>query len=319
MALIKALGTGTSPGSLGLKIRDDGYVDMTKIRIPLAKAASRTELTVRPEGRQRPRQIGAIEFVPDRTIFSGVRLERVDFSQASLENAVWEAVHFERVQFDSAGMRTAVFRSGLMKSTSFRRANLRDTHWGSREKTGPEIVECDFSDADLRGATFGFPLFRGCRFSNTKLDGVDLFGARFEDCVFEGRLFEVLFHGKNYFPGNSEVEVLRNTMKNVDFSNAELRWVEFDLGIDLSSCKFPSEGYVRIAHPRRALTRALQEIKSEWTGDPLRRATFFLENILKRYPVEQPFTILRPQDLVESPMGPDIGAKLVAAIQRASE
>jgi len=107
MALIKALGTGTSPGSLGLKIRDDGYVDMTKIRIPLAKAASRTELTVRPEGRQRPRQIGAIEFVPDRTIFSGVRLERVDFSQASLENAVWEAVHFERVRFDGARMRIA--------------------------------------------------------------------------------------------------------------------------------------------------------------------------------------------------------------------
>jgi len=296
-ALIRALGRGQSAESLGLVRTEEDLVDLRGARIPQMKVATG---------------------IPEREVFESLILKDIDLSKAALRDGVWQDCRLERVRFDGARLLGTSLRSGLITESSFRGASLRDTHWGLKTRPGPDVAGTDFSEADLRESTFDFPLFRDCRFSRTELRRVDFFGARFEGCVFEGLLDEVLFHGRWPWPEDPEVRDLRNPMTDVDFSRAELRWVEFDMGIDLSSCRLPTDGYLRVPRPRATYTSALRRIEREWTGSARTAGAFFLENILKHHPEEQPFTILRPRDLIESLMGHEVGGKLVDVIHEAS-
>src|SRR5947208_1014107 len=83
---------------------------------------------------------GGVGFVPDRVVFTGRSLENIDFSKASIGDVVWKDCRLKHVRFDGARSRHALFRSGLISEASFRDTDLRDTHWGSNDKAGPDVV-----------------------------------------------------------------------------------------------------------------------------------------------------------------------------------
>jgi hypothetical protein len=65
--------------------------------------------------------------------------------------------------------------------------------------------------------------FEGCLSANTKLDNVDFQTSTFVECRFEGDLHGVVFHRRG-FKGEAYPP---NEMRDIDFTRARLREVEF--------------------------------------------------------------------------------------------
>ena len=100
----------------------------------------------------------------------------------------------------------------------------------------------------------------------------------------------------------------------------ELKYVAFSHGIDLSSCRFPSEGYVRLSQPRKTFQRALKVVSATWSGSAKEQAETFLNLMLKgHYDEEQPFDIVRVRDFEEPPWRPEVGKALFQILVNASQ
>jgi hypothetical protein len=105
-------------------------------------------------------------------------------------------------------------------------------------------------------------------------------------------------------------------MEDVDFSHADLRFVGFTHGIDLTRSKLPSEGYVRIPHPRETYARVLERVRGTLTGKAREAAEFYLTGRIKgHFREDQPFDVLRPEDLLESPMGREAATGILQAVR----
>src|SRR5439155_11765663 len=219
-----------------------------------------------------------------------------------------------------AKARIVVFGSGEMERVSFAGADLRGSHWGTRGVAGPIVTDADFSGADLRGSTFGHTLFRRCRFVDTNLKDVDFRGSRFEESKFEGVLDGVWFHGSYGDNRSPQTAVLKNTMNGVDFTRAELRWVDFTDGIDLRTCKFPERGYMVVANPRSALQSVGEKIRKDWKGSERETALRYISLLLRdHFREEQPVWVVRPDDLTGPPLGERVGAGIVSLLVEISQ
>ncbi len=304
METLVKLGQGTNQGKLGLSVRPDGMVDLTGLKFPSPTTVGR--IKVQPGGTALIRE--------GKPKLNHCTLTNVDVSRASIGESIWEELDFTRVWMNDAKARDVIFASGSMKEVSFHNADLRDSHWGKGGSFGPVVEGADFEGADFRGSTFSHPLFRECHFVNARLKSVDFFGAAFENCVFRGLLEDVSFHGWD------QDRRFVNAMKNVDFSGAELRFVGFSNGIDLTTCKFPDKGYMRVPHPQRTYQRALEIVLTEWQGTDKETGRKYLQAVLNNlFREEQPFDLMRPEDLIHSPLGRTVGMGIVRALERASE
>jgi uncharacterized protein YjbI with pentapeptide repeats len=306
--VIRRLGLGEPPESLSLRRTREGLVDLRGIALGQPPSPGR----FRTPG-------GAFDYAPEKPVFEHLTLDQIDLSGSSLENSYWLDCTFRRVRLDRMRGRGTNFASSRLDSVSFFRADLRNANWGLDRLDGPVISEVHFVGTDMRGTSYGHPLFRNCRFERCNLKQVNFRGSRFEDCVFVGSLDEVIFCGWDRDPEPS-VEKIRNPMKNINFSAAELRNVAFSNGIDLSSCAFPANGYVRIPHPRRTFRHALTVIAATWSGPSKEQAETFLDGMLKTHFVEeQPFDVARVRDFEEPPWEPNTGKALLQVLLDASQ
>jgi uncharacterized protein YjbI with pentapeptide repeats len=305
---LERLGRGEAPESLSLGRTHDGRVDLRGIRLSQPQ----------PGGRFRVRG-ATFDYVRSKPIFEDLVLDNIDLSGSSLENSYWRNCTFRHVRFDRLHGRGVNFASSNMQSVSFLKADLRNANWGLDGLDGPLLIDVEFVETDLRESTYGHPLFRNCRFVRCKLWRVNFSGSRFEECVFEGLIEETIFNGKDRDP-DPKVAAIRNPMKNVDFSKAQLRNVSFSRGIDLTSCMFPSEGYLRIPHPRRTFQRLLATISSAWSGAAKESAKTFIELTLSAdFTEEQPFHIIHPQDFLDLPWGREVGEAFLRELITASQ
>jgi hypothetical protein len=73
-----------------------------------------------------------------------------------------------------------------------------------------------------------------CIFENNKINFGHLYGT-FENCQFIGQLNDVIFYGfQDHYPNKTDAGTLFNSMKQVDFSRCEMRFVAFHEQCDLS-------------------------------------------------------------------------------------
>ena len=286
--LIQKLGKGARPDELGVGRTEAGYLDLRQLRLPRAKTIAKARF----DG-------AVIEYRPGRPAIYNCVLSKVDFTGSDLTELNWGSPYTLRdAKLDQVGGRHQTFRPGHLERVTFHGSDLRDTHWGASGKPGPTLQNVDFVDADLRGSTFSHPLFQSCKFINSRLDGIDFSGGQFEDCVFEGPLREIWFHGKGRDEG-PEVRDLRNTMKNVDFAKADLRFVEFLDGSDITTCKFPEKGYIRIRNPKKVF-QLVHERVSRWTDKRKDKALRYVGYLVEyHFKVEVPLYVMRPEDLAD--------------------
>ena len=311
--LMRAISAGTDPGSLAVRRLKDGHLDLRGMRIPRPRTTA--ESSVQVEGYE----LGKVEERVGKTLLERIHLERVDLSNCDIRESTWREFGFREVRFNGAKAMDAVFASGNADRISMVGADLRNTHWGTSGSLGPVIYEADFRKSDLRGSSYGHPVFRHCRFADANLKDVDFHGSGFEECTFEGSLEGVWFHGW-YDDVSEEVRKARNAMRNVDFSEAELRFCSFTDGIDLTSCVFPEEGYLKVCRPMSACQEALELVRSEWSGKEREKAEYYLKAMLKdHFREEQPFTVFRIADFYEPPWNRLLGDRFVEILRKVSK
>jgi uncharacterized protein YjbI with pentapeptide repeats len=247
-AILERLSTGDSIERLGLGQRE-GRWDLRGVSAqPLQCAGARNVAGV-----------GLTE-IQDRPRFSGLQLESVDFTGATLQGIVFENCTFHDCLFDGADCRGWSVWDSDVSDTSFVDADLRGAALGPLKRMRQNRYErVSFARADFRDAVCSAGVFVEVDFGHAKLIDLDFRASRFERCRFAGDLREVVFWHRNPI-----VRTLRsNKMEEVDFSEAELRWTEFR-GLDMDLVRWPESGNHVLVD---SYPRVLSELLAALDGD----------------------------------------------------
>jgi uncharacterized protein YjbI with pentapeptide repeats len=262
---------GRSLEDLGLG-RYQGRIDLRGIAAPQAS---------RREGA--PHRVGSLEAVEVTGVpwLEDVRLEGIDFSNASLGGMALMRAEIVDCRFDEAKCSNWGLWGTTVVDSSFRAAVLRESSLGpppspkltlsrGMRRSRSTYTRVDFSEADLRGAHALTGMFVDCNFSRARLDKVDFGFSYLVRCQFAGDLTDVEFSAADERGSAAE------TLEDVDFSDAELRFVAFRR-LNLDRVKLPtSPNHIIVRRYRCVIDRALAEL-----NDGTRSSLADLRGLLK--------------------------------------
>lgn len=186
--------------------------------------------------------------------------KNLDFSGGELSGLRIMGGELQNCRFDKCGLQDLRVWATQITETSFRGADLRKAALGGvQDGRRNNFRDVDFTDADLRQTAYTAAAFERCVFRNAKLVKIDFQTSTFVDCRFEGELREVLFYDRGFkgeaFPPNE--------MVNVDFSRAELHFVEFR-GLSLDRVHLPEdEAHIVIRNVASVLDKMLHALRQE--------------------------------------------------------
>jgi uncharacterized protein YjbI with pentapeptide repeats len=197
--------------------------------------------------------------------FEGVKLTDLDFSGGRLESVRFFNSTVNNCRFDAAQCQDWRLWAVDVTDTSFVGADLRKAVLGAwYEGRGNLYRRVNFSSANLRSIVCPAATFVDCDLGDAQLTKVDFQSSSFIRCRFAGLLREVTFYDHGFKTGKPDP----NLMEDVDFSEAELRMVEFRR-LDLDRVKFPtSTDHLTVHHYRCVLERAVRELHTDanWKG-----------------------------------------------------
>jgi len=224
------------------------------------------------------------------------------------------------------------------QDVSLAHADLRDAALGGAiGRTANRYSRVDFTRANLTNAGHSFEEYEDCDFSHARLKEVNFDGARFRRCRFAGVLDSVLFR---LHPANTPLPLgpwekrvdpksFANPMEQVDYSNAELRGVDFD-GVDLSTCLFPADGNHLVIPQQLEVFRAAREVVArEWAGKEREVAIDLLDamylsidrlegSFMTPEKLEQPIQVVNRKDFQEW-FDPGPGERLYRILEKLVE
>jgi uncharacterized protein YjbI with pentapeptide repeats len=265
-----------------------------------------------------PAQLGAherkgwlVQEVADLVKFEQAQLVDLDFTGGSLQSFRFLNAGISNCRFDEARCQDWRLWAVDVTDTSFMGADLRKSVLGAwYESRGDVYQSVNFSRANLRSIVCPAATFTDCDFANAQLTKVDFQSSSFIRCRFAGLLREVMFYDRGFKTGKPDP----NPMEDVDFSQAELRMVEFR-HLDLDRVKFPQgSDHLLVHHYRCVLERAVHELQSDakWRG--LRSV---IEHRLKWAGPRQQVGEFNRRDLVE--MGGEAEADFAVRLLRRLE
>jgi uncharacterized protein YjbI with pentapeptide repeats len=197
--------------------------------------------------------------------FRRAQLTNLDMSSGQLNSLRFFHTTITNCRFDGAKCQDWRMWAIDVADTTFVKADLRNAVLGAwHEGRGDVFTKVDFSAANLRSIVCPAATFTDCDFNNAHLAKVDFQSSSFIRCRFAGLMREVMFYDHGFKTGKPDP----NPMEDVDFSEAELRMVEFRR-LDLDRVKFPtSSDHLVVRHYRCVLECALRELQgnSKWTG-----------------------------------------------------
>jgi uncharacterized protein YjbI with pentapeptide repeats len=251
----RCLTTGTGLESLRLPVHE-GRIDLRGLSAPQPAVVCEQQYagaTVQ--------ELGGV------TTIRGARWHRLDMSNSVLSSLRFLDCSIEDCRLDGAACDDWRLWATRVSHVTFRGANLRNAALGGiHEGRRNAFLDVDFTKADLRGSAHGSADFERCTFHTTNLKKVDFQGSVFRDCVFVGKLDEVMFYDYMFrgeaFP--------RNEMQGVDFSRAIFRNVEFR-HLDMADVRWPvNDDHVVVDGYVPALDRVLALVAGR-TDLPARR------------------------------------------------
>lgn len=273
----------------------------------------------------------AASFACGASALAGTRLLDADLSYANLEGITAGYCTFRNVAFDHATMRHGGMMGSRFLNCSFVGTDLFDARMHQailgREN---EFAQCVFERTNLGSSMHCAERYTQCTFVSIVGRRLDFVGARFDTCSFRGSLRDVLFQGHcwikdNLPPGASpRFNRMPNRMRQVDFREAELRWVAFN-GVDLTTCLFPTDAnHLVVRRPGRAAV----EVEAQMAREPDLEfakavqawlSTFWLsEQDARTGRRDQPIDVVNRLDLREF-MGQENGDHLYDVLVRLGE
>lgn len=245
--------------------------------------------------------------VSGQTWFTNLSLEGLDFSGSYLKGLFFSGCQVKDCVFDKSNCENSLIWETVFSECSFRKADLRGAGLGLVPKKKRNQFEgVDFTEADLRSTLYSPPgaEFHDCTFRKARLSKLDFGGSVFETCVFEGKLEDLQFYRTGFraegFPPNE--------MNNVDFSQAELRFVEFR-GLNLTNVRWPnSEEHLLVNDYGAVLEYLLDNLKGR-SDLASRKFIAVLGNDRKWMGAHQKQGIFNMRDLTE--IGGEDGARML--------
>lgn len=293
--IISRLIQGKSLDRLGLGLKD-GRVDLSGLITPepVARKTVKTEIA----------DVSEMEVL----VIKGVTWKGLDFSGSRLNGLRFFDCAISDCVFDKCSCQDWRLWTTTVSETNFSSADLRRSALGGvQDGRRNTFRKVEFTNADLRQTSYVAAEFVGCTFKDTRLDKVDFQTSTFTECKFEGELREVLFYRRGFkgeaFPVNE--------MTDVDFSRAELRWVEFR-GLDMETVRFPEDDdhFIVDDYPR-VLDRLLETVKGR-NDVASKRLTAVLSNRRKWVGAKQQRGVFNKNDLLE--IGGEEGLRRVLEI-----
>ena len=208
---------------------------------------------------------------------SGRTFDRETFSDADLDQVILRACQFKDCVFVRSSMNRIRMWLTSFEGCTFDQCSMREAAIGGLAgNSRNHFIGCRFHQVDLSEVASTAAIFGACRFEVCTVRKVDFQWTSFSDCVFGGLLRDVVFSARG-FP---ELSLPPNPMRNVDFSGAELREVEFRC-LDLETVRFPdTEHSVLVQQPGMALPRAIAWLSAR-TDRMSRVAAAYLRHTLK--------------------------------------
>lgn len=203
--------------------------------------------------------------------------DHVDFSFAVLDHCELYQCKFQNCEFTGVqgnGMHIYAcnFDNCTFERTDFSYSFINKNIY----KDAGSFTNCKFLKAILKECIFTFPKIEDCLFEDCNLYACNFDGSRMKNVKFIGKIDSSWFNGYSKKADKSVFWIfnkinpkeLPNPMYNVDFSDAELFYVAFSNGIDLSNCIFPEDQtrYLYIQHLREVNIRAIEIINTKWEG-----------------------------------------------------
>lgn len=201
----------------------------------------------------------------------------VDFSYATISSGQFYKCTFQNCEFTASKGKEIHIYACNFDHCSFEKADFSYSFINKNiSKDAGSFTNCKFQKTNLRESFFTFPIMESCLFENCDLYACSFDGSRMRNVKFIGIVDSPWFNGYSINADTSVFWVfnrinpkeLPNPMYNVDFSNAELFYVAFSNGIDLSNCIFPEDQtrYLYIQHLREVNIRAIEIINTKWEG-----------------------------------------------------
>jgi uncharacterized protein YjbI with pentapeptide repeats len=228
-------------------------------------------------------------------VLRDVHLSGIDFSESRLNSLRFHGCEIENCSFNDAECQDWRMWDTRISNTSFRSTDLRRSALGAvDEGKRNSFRSVDFTKADLLQTADESADIIDSIFSDSDLTKVGFQGTVFVNCVFEGRLDEVIFNryafrGERYPP---------NEMKGVDFRRARFRFVEFRR-LAMTDVKWPEgDDCILLENYSETLKLVLQNLK---TGSdiPSKKMAAILEHDLKWAGPGQKQGVISKRDLNE--------------------
>lgn len=204
-------------------------------------------------------------------------IKDVDFSGANLNGLILSNNYFENCLFEKTKCENWKMWNNTFNGCMFKQASLKKSTLGAvRGEQRNHYRQIIFERCNLIKTSNFSASYIGCLFDNCSLNDVDFQGSTFDDCKFKGIIEDVLFYNHAF---KGEIFPL-NEMKNVDFSEALLRHVEFRK-LNMDSVLWPSDkNHIVIHDYKNQLSRIIAKLEPK-SDLPSRRLTAILKMKLR--------------------------------------
>jgi uncharacterized protein YjbI with pentapeptide repeats len=210
-----------------------------------------------------------------------------DFSFIDIINTEWRNCSFIDCRFDSVVFKHNIFINCQFTNVIFSGCLFTECQLAVNSGKRSGVFEnVQFDSCQFTRSDFNFPIIKNCAFINNIYTETDFDGSRFYYSRFVGEMDTVEFRGYSVlatsgFFNRVEPKKIKNPMENVDFTEAQFKYVGFSNGINLSNCRFPDDGNsFLIRSPRACFNKVKAIIDYSWSPNDKKRALHLIDTFL---------------------------------------
>lgn len=216
-------------------------------------------------------------------------IENIDFSYADISYGLLQESMVTNCLFkDTIAKEMDIYASDFERCT-FERTNFAYSFMNKNvADNAGSFKNCKFLKTNLKETIFSFPVIDNCIFEDCKLYGADFDGSRMRNVTFVGEVDSPFMGGYSWTAQKSLFWIFNkidpknypNQMQNIDFTRANIKDIMFQNGIDLSGCKFPTNGdFIMVKNVSKLFPKLRDFILKNWEGEELEQGLSLVDNL----------------------------------------
>lgn len=181
----------------------------------------------------------------DANILEGIKLQKVDLSNAELSNAKMKTVNFEdavmdNVKFENAELGGAKFTNASLNNALMKNANMYNAVLRNTKMTGAKFSKANMDGATLKNAIIEYATFDGANIENAIFENAICKGTNFSNAKIKNASFENADVNNAYF-FNADItnaDYKNANLSNTEFNIAKMNFTDFRFAKNIENAKF---------------------------------------------------------------------------------